>query len=53
MFGRAMTELFDLALAGKIRAIPGGEFGLSEARQAHEAIRSRATVGKLLLDPSR
>jgi NADPH2:quinone reductase len=48
-----MTELFDLALAGKVRAISGGEYGLSEARKAHEALRSRGTMGKLLLDPSR
>jgi NADPH2:quinone reductase len=53
VFGRAMTELFDLALAGKVRAISGGEYGLSEARKAHEALRSRGTMGKLLLDPSR
>jgi NADPH2:quinone reductase len=53
VFGRAMTELFDLALAGKVRAIAGGEYGLSEARKAHEALRSRGTMGKLLLDPSR
>ena len=50
--GRAMTDLFELALAGKIRAISGGEYSLSEARKAHEALRSRGTVGKLLLDPS-
>jgi NADPH:quinone reductase len=50
--GRAMTDLFELALAGKIRVISGGEYSLSEARKAHEALRSRGTVGKLLLDPS-
>jgi NADPH2:quinone reductase len=53
VFGRAMTELFELAQAGKIRAVAGGEYALSDARGAHEALRSRSTVGKLLLDPSR
>lgn len=53
VFGTAMAELFDLSLAGKIKAVPGGVYGLSEARKAHEALRSRATVGKLMLDPQR
>ncbi|TNC29503.1 quinone oxidoreductase family protein [Amycolatopsis alkalitolerans] len=49
----AMTDLFELSLAGRIRAVAGGEYPLSQARQAHEALRSRATIGKLLLDPRR
>ncbi|MFD9889651.1 zinc-binding alcohol dehydrogenase family protein [Amycolatopsis sp. NPDC059027] len=53
VFGTALAELFDLALAGKIRAVPGGEYALSDARKAHEALRSRGTVGKLLLDPAK
>ncbi|GAA0950785.1 NADPH:quinone oxidoreductase family protein [Actinocorallia libanotica] len=50
---RAMTELFELAATGALRVVPGGEYGLSQARAAHEALRSRRTVGKLVLDPSR
>ncbi|MFI9011749.1 zinc-binding alcohol dehydrogenase family protein [Actinosynnema sp. NPDC053489] len=50
---RAMAELFDLVLAGGLRAVPGGEYGLSEVRRAHEDLRSRRTTGKLVLDPSR
>jgi NADPH:quinone reductase len=50
---RAMAELFDLVLAGDLRAVPGGEYGLSEVRKAHEDLRSRRTAGKLVLDPSR
>jgi NADPH2:quinone reductase len=53
VFGTALTELFDLVLAGNLRAIPGGEYPLSDARGAHEALRSRGTVGKLLLDPAK
>ncbi|GAA1291354.1 quinone oxidoreductase family protein [Saccharothrix xinjiangensis] len=50
---RAMAELFDLVLAGDLRAVPGGEYGLSEVRRAHEDLRARRTSGKLVLDPSR
>ncbi|HEY3483628.1 MAG TPA: NADPH:quinone oxidoreductase family protein [Streptomyces sp.] len=53
VFGTALNELFDLVLQGKLKAIPGGEFALSDARGAHEALRSRKTVGKLLLDPGK
>ncbi|MFI2363222.1 zinc-binding alcohol dehydrogenase family protein [Promicromonospora sp. NPDC019610] len=52
LYGRALTELFDLARSGQIRAVAGGEHPLSDARGAHEALRSRGTVGKLLLDPT-
>jgi len=50
---RAMTELFSLVAEGRLRAVAGGEYPLSEARRAHEDLRSRRTVGKLVLDPSR
>jgi NADPH2:quinone reductase len=50
---RAMSELFDLVTAGQLRAVAGGEYPLSSARQAHEDLRARRTVGKLVLDPSR
>ncbi|WP_372663238.1 quinone oxidoreductase family protein [Amycolatopsis kentuckyensis] len=53
VFGTALNELFDVVLQGKLKAIPGGEFPLSDARGAHEALRSRKTVGKLLLDPGK
>ncbi|GAA1988782.1 zinc-binding dehydrogenase [Amycolatopsis minnesotensis] len=53
VFSQAMGELFELAAAGTVRAVDGGVYGLSEARAAHEALRSRGTTGKLTLDPSR
>lgn len=53
VLGPAIAELFDMVLDGRLTAVAGGEFGLSEARRAHEALRSRNTVGKLVLDPSR
>jgi NADPH2:quinone reductase len=49
----ALDELFGLVSSGALRAIPGGEYPLAEARRAHEDILSRRTVGKLLLDPTR
>ncbi|MEU6041337.1 NADPH:quinone oxidoreductase family protein [Actinomadura sp. NPDC047616] len=49
----ALDELFALAADGRIRVINGGEYGLSEARRAHEDLRARRTTGKLVLDPSR
>jgi NADPH2:quinone reductase len=48
-----LAELFGLVAEGRLRAVPGGEYPLSQARQAHEALRARRTVGKLVLDPSR
>ncbi|GAA3576841.1 zinc-binding dehydrogenase [Amycolatopsis ultiminotia] len=51
VYGTALTELFDLVREGRLRAIAGGEHALADARAAHEALRSRGTVGKLLLDP--
>ncbi|MFF5264052.1 zinc-binding alcohol dehydrogenase family protein [Actinomadura viridis] len=49
----ALEELFALVAEGRLRVIPGGEYGLSEARRAHEELRARRTTGKLLIDPSR
>ncbi len=48
---RALTELFTLIAEGKLRVIDGGIYALADARKAHEDIRSRATTGKLTLDP--
>ncbi|MEV4001597.1 NADPH:quinone oxidoreductase family protein [Actinomadura sp. NPDC049753] len=50
---QALDELFALAAAGVIRVVAGGEYGLTEVRQAHEDLRARRTTGKLVLDPSR
>ena len=49
---QAMTELFDLVRDGRLRVVAGGEYPLSQARRAHEDLRARRTVGKLVLDPS-
>jgi NADPH:quinone reductase len=53
MLAEPLAELFDLTATGALRPVIGGEYGLSEAAAAHRALRSRGTVGKLVLDPSR
>jgi NADPH2:quinone reductase len=47
----AMEGMFKMVLDGELEAIVGGEYPLAEARRAHEDIRSRTTVGKLVLTP--
>lgn len=51
--GAPLAELFGLVQAGDLRAVVGGTYGLSDAKQAHEDLRARRTTGKLLLDPTR
>jgi NADPH2:quinone reductase len=49
----AMEEMLDLHAAGRLRALHGGSYPLSDARRAHEDMRARRTHGKITLDPSR
>ncbi|HEY2478272.1 MAG TPA: zinc-binding dehydrogenase [Solirubrobacterales bacterium] len=46
-------ELMGALATGGLRVTIGGVYPLSEAARAHQALESRATTGKLLLDPSR
>src|SRR3954447_788600 len=48
-----LAELFALAADGRVRAVVGETYGLTEARRAQEDLAGRRTRGKLLLDPSR
>jgi NADPH:quinone reductase-like Zn-dependent oxidoreductase len=51
---RAMRSLAERALAeaaaGRLRPVIGQRFPLERPAEAHEAIQSRATVGKTLLE---
>ena len=51
MFGPPMEELLGMVAAGELRTIVGGVYPLADARRAHEDLRARRTVGKLVLDP--
>jgi NADPH:quinone reductase len=51
MLAAAVTDLFELILAGKLRPIIGGSYRLDEAADAHRALLSRASTGKLVLVP--
>lgn len=46
-------ELLGALASGALRVTIGGVYALSEAARAHEALESRSSTGKLLLDPSR
>ena len=48
-----LRELFARVADGSLRVVEGKTYGLSEARQAHEDLQARRTMGKLLLDPRR
>jgi len=45
------AALFDIIGAGKVRIDIGQTFPLADARRAHEALESRATIGASLLVP--
>jgi NADPH2:quinone reductase len=45
-----MAELLSMVEAGTLKPLVGGTYALADASQAHEALRSRGTVGKLVLD---
>ena len=49
----AMEELFSLVRAGRLRPVVGGSYPLTAARDAHGALRSRATTGKVVLTVDR
>jgi len=46
-----MTRMLDLVTRGELRPVVGGHYPLADARRAHEDLRSRRSVGKLVLDP--
>ena len=53
MLAEPLAELLAMTAAGELRPVLGGEYPLAEAARAHEALRSRGTTGKLVLDPTR
>ena len=51
MLREALDDMFAAVQAGELETINGGEYPLAEARRAHEDMRARTTIGKLLLRP--
>lgn len=46
-----LSELFALASTGELTVVHGGRYPLDEAAQAHHALESRRTSGKVVLVP--
>lgn len=53
MFHNVIAELFAMIADGRIKPVIGARFGLSQAIQAHQQMRSRGSTGKITLDPAR
>ena len=45
-----MQELLDMVVAGSLKPLVGGTYALGDAARAHEALRGRGSIGKLVLD---
>jgi NADPH2:quinone reductase len=52
MIAEPLRDLFERTARGDLRVVEGPVYPLSEARRAHEDLRARRTVGKLVLDPA-
>ncbi|MEV4947118.1 zinc-binding dehydrogenase [Streptomyces sp. NPDC053755] len=53
MYREPMAELLAMVADGRLKPQVGGVYPLAEATRAHEDLRARRTVGKLVLDTSR
>jgi NADPH2:quinone reductase len=47
-----IPELLAAVSSGELEVVIGGVYPLTDVRRAHEALSSRTTEGKLLLDPA-
>ncbi|MDQ2838061.1 MAG: NADPH:quinone oxidoreductase family protein [Actinomycetota bacterium] len=52
MLAEAVTDQFQLILAGKLRPVIGGSYRLDQVADAHRALLSRGSTGKLILIPN-
>jgi len=50
MLAGAVLGQFELIVTGSLKPVIGGTYALGDVARAHEALRSRGTVGKLVLD---
>jgi NADPH2:quinone reductase len=51
LLGEAVTDLMGQIADGSIRPVIGATYSLDRAADAHRALLSRESVGKLVLDP--
>jgi len=51
LLAESLSELFALASVGRLTVVHGGRYPLDEAAQAHHALESRRTSGKVVLVP--
>lgn len=51
MMSTVIAKLFEMMMKKQLRVIVGATYPLSEAPKAHQAMRERGTVGKIVLDP--
>jgi NADPH2:quinone reductase len=51
MIAAAVSDLFSLIARGEVTPVIGGTYALDQVADAHRALLSRATTGKLVLDP--
>ena len=51
MMNDVIDELFALIASGKLKSVIGGTYPLEQAGDAHKAMLSRATTGKIVLKP--
>lgn len=49
----AVTELLAMLADGRLTAVVGGTYALGDVAEAHRALLSRESTGKLVLDPRR
>jgi NADPH2:quinone reductase len=53
MVHEPMAEMLDLVAAGSLKPVVGETYDLADAKRAHEDLRSRRSIGKLVLDPTK
>jgi NADPH2:quinone reductase len=53
MISGPLAELGKLVADGRLTVVIGGEYALSDVRQAHADLLARRTIGKVLLDPGK
>jgi len=46
---KELSDLFELAQAGTLKALIGGRYSLKPAAEAHRVLENRLTTGKVVL----